>query len=298
MQKSKCSSVTTQTLFRYVAIVVAIAMTVIVPGCRGDDQASGSSSSQSRTTREKIVLTGSSTLAPLMEKIGRRFESLHPHVRVDVQTGGSSRGISDTLNGVATLGMASRELTSTESDGLVTHSIGMDGICMVVHRTNKLTNLSTEQIRSIYRGQVDDWKALGGEAGQLIVINKAEGRGTLDVFLSRMSLKVTEIKADLIAGDNQQVIKSIDSNPLAIGYVSLGAADYAVQTGGNLKIVSLDGIAPTIENIRDGHFKMARPLLLISKGEAAEMPSRLIAFAQSNEVSDLLKEQYFVPSKQ
>ena len=277
--------------------VVAICASMVVlgifvqTGCNSDSLAGSSANS---ATRQKLVLTGSSTVAPLMEKVGRRFESLHENVRVDVQTGGSSRGISDAKNGVATLGMSSRELKPAEQDGLIAHPIAMDGICMIVHRDNPLADLSTEQIQQIYRGQIDDWNSIGGGQGKIIVINKAEGRGTLEVFLNRMGLEITEIKADLVAGDNQQVIKSINSNPMAIGYASVGAADYEVQNNGLVKILKLDGVAPSIDNIRDGSFKMTRPLLLISKGTPEGLAAELIKFARSADVSDLLKEEYFV----
>ena len=269
-----------------------IALGILVQsGCNSDSLAG---SWTSNTTRQKLVLTGSSTVAPLMEKVGRRFESLHDNVRVDIQTGGSSRGIGDAKNGVASLGMSSRELKPAEQDGLIAHPIAMDGICMIVHRDNPLADLTTDQIQQIYRGQIDDWSSIGGGQGEIIVINKAEGRGTLEVFLNRMDLDITEIKADLVAGDNQQVIKSINSNPMAIGYASVGAADYEVQNNGQVKILKLDGVAPSIDNIRDGSFKMTRPLLLISKGEPEGLAAELIKFARSAEVSDLLKEEYFV----
>ncbi len=250
----------------------------------------------SQPTRRKLVLTGSSTVAPVMHEIARRFETLHPEYRIDVQTGGSSRGIGDAKNGIADIGMASRDLKSSEKSGLVANRIAMDGICLIAHRSNPVMSLDTEQVRSIYRGGAKNWKALGGPDARIVVINKAEGRGTLEVFLKHFSLAIENIEADLIAGDNQQVIKSIQSNPHAIGYVSVGAADYEVKNGGQIKIIQSDGVSPTMNSIRSGQFPITRPLLLITKGQPQEDAARLIQFAQSDEVHDLIKAQYFVPS--
>ena len=128
------------------------------------------------------------------------------------------------------------------------------------------------------------------------MINKSEGRGTLEVFLNSFALAIENVEADLIAGDNQQVIKSIQSNPNAIGYVSVGVADYEVKNGGQIKMIQSDGVAPTMEAIRSGTFPITRPLLLITKGKPAEAAAELIRFAQSDEVHDLIEAQYFVPS--
>jgi len=247
-------------------------------------------------TRQKLVLTGSSTVAPVMHEIARRFEKQNPEFRIDVQTGGSSRGIGDAKNGVADIGMASRDLKTSEQSGLVAHRIAMDGICLIAHKSNPITSLDGDQVRSIYQNETKNWKSLDGSDSKIVVINKAEGRGTLEVFLKHFSLAIEDVKADLIAGDNQQVIKSIQSNPSALGYVSVGAADYEVKHGGKIKMIQANGVAPTMDAIQSGDFPITRPLLLITKGEPSAAAAQLIKFAQSDAVHDLIEAQYFVPS--
>lgn len=248
------------------------------------------------TTRKKLVLTGSSTVAPVMHEIAARFEKQNPGYRIDVQTGGSSRGIGDAKNEVADIGMASRDLKTTEQSGLRAHQIAVDGICLIVHHSNPVQSLSSDQVRAIYRGEITNWKQIGGDDAKIVVINKAEGRGTLEVFLKHFALAVENVRADLIAGDNQQVIKSIQSNPGAVGYVSVGAADYEVKHQGKIKMLAADGVDPAMDAIRSGEFPITRPLLLITKGEPSADASALIRFAQSDEVHDLIEAQYFVPS--
>jgi phosphate transport system substrate-binding protein len=288
------------------ALVVLSAATVLmsIGGCsEGTGIGISGSGSVVRTDagrlnkdRIKLVLTGSSTVAPVMHEIASRFEKQNPTYRIDVQTGGSSRGIGDAKNGVADIGMASRKLKSNEQSGLTAHPIAVDGICLIVHQNNPIGSLTDQQVKAIYRGEITNWKQLGGEDARIVVINKAEGRGTLEVFLKHFSLEIENVKADLIAGDNQQVIKSIQSNPGAVGYVSVGAADYEVKHAGKIKLVQADGVNPTMDAIRSGDFPITRPLLLITKGQPSADASALIRFAQSDAVHDLIEAQYFVPS--
>ena len=282
-------------------LLLATAVLGLTSGCSEGTGTAGSNVSRanadgSTSSRKKLVLTGSSTVAPVMHEIARRFESQNPEYRIDVQTGGSSRGIGDAKNGVADIGMASRELKPAETSGLVANQIAIDGICLIANKSNPVQTLTADQVRAIYRGDTENWKAIGGSNAPIVVINKSEGRGTLEVFLKSFALNIEDVKADLIAGDNQQVIKTIQSNPNAIGYVSVGAADYEVKNGGNIKMIQADGVAPTMEAIRSGTFPITRPLLLITKGEPAEAAAELIRFAQSDAVHDLIEAQYFVPS--
>ena len=126
-------------------------------------------------SQEKLVISGSSTMAPLIAEIGKRFENLHPGTRVDVQTGGSSRGIADTVNGLADIGMVSRALKPQEH-ALHRTAIAHDGITMILHKDNPVNELSNDQIRSIYSGVITNWKTVGGPDAPITVVNKAEGR--------------------------------------------------------------------------------------------------------------------------
>ncbi|MBG0808035.1 phosphate ABC transporter substrate-binding protein [Methylosinus sp. H3A] len=179
-----------------------------------------------RAAESKITLSGSSTVAPLAAEIGRRFEENNPGVRVDVQSGGSSRGVADARSGLADIGMASRATNPDESD-LQFFTIARDGIGVIVHKSNSVRSLTDEQIAGIYVGKIADWSAVGGKPGRITVVNKAEGRSTLELFLQYFKLKNSDIKAQVVIGDNQQGIKTVAGNPKAIGYVSIGSAERA-----------------------------------------------------------------------
>ncbi len=242
----------------------------------------------------KLVLTGSSTVAPLATEIGKRFESENPEVRVDVQTGGSSRGIADTRQDVADIGMVSRNLKEAEKD-LQAFAIARDGIGVILHQDNAVESLSDQQLVDIYTGKLENWQAVGGTNTPITVVNKAEGRSTLELFLEYFNLNNRDIQADVIIGDNQQGIKTVAGNPDAIGYVSIGTAEYTMENGTPIKLLPVGGIAATTENVQNGIFPLSRTLNLVTKTQPQGLDQTFIKFAQSKQVEDIVKEQNFVP---
>lgn len=243
---------------------------------------------------EKLVLTGSSTVAPLAAEIAKRFESLHPDVRVDVQTGGSSRGVNDVRAQLSDIGMASRSLKPSESE-LLHFTIAMDGISIIVNTANPITSLDKQQIIDIYQGKIVNWQQLGGNDASIIVVNKAEGHSTLELFLHYFGLKITEVKPHVIIGDNQQGIKTVAGNPNAIGYVSVGSAEYEAGHQVAIKLLPLEGVVASVENVRNLTFPLSRPLNLITREQPTGTIKAFIDFAGSEQVTDLINAQYFVP---
>ena len=245
-------------------------------------------------TSQRLVLTGSSTVAPLVGEIARRFELRNSGVRIDVQTGGSSRGINDTRNGTAAIGMVSRALKSNEQD-LHAFAIALDGISLIVHANNSVATLSQQQIVDIYTGKITNWKAVGGQDARITVVNKAEGRSTLELFLSYLQLRNSQIKPHIIIGDNPQGIKTVAGNPHAIGYVSIGAAAYEAERDVPIRLLPLNGMDASVTNVRSGDFPLSRQLNLITRAPPSGLSQRFIEFARSEQVHDLVEAQYFVP---
>lgn len=242
----------------------------------------------------KIVLTGSSTVAPLATEIGKQFEQNNPGVRVDVQSGGSSRGIADARSGVADFGMISRSLDPDEAD-LKAFLIALDGIAMIVHESNPISELSKDQIEQIYQGDVDNWQAVGGEAQPITVVNKAEGRSTLELFLKYLDLEAADIKADVVIGDNEQGIKTVAGNESAVGYVSIGSAENSIEQGVPIKLVKIDGIEASTATVKEGKFPISRELNLVTLNEPTAEVGAFMDFAQSPEAYEIIERQYFVP---
>lgn len=257
----------------------------------------GLASSQITTTDQlsgKLVITGSSTLAPLIAEIGKRFERLHSKVRIDVQTGGSSRGIADARQGLADIGMVSRAMKDDEKD-LHAFPIARDGIGIILHRGNPVRTLTDEQIIAIYTGTITNWKTVGGTDATITVVNKAEGRSTLELFLHHFKIKNVEVKAQVVIGDNEQGIKTVAGNRNAIGYVSIGTAEYDESQGVPIKLLPVGEVAASTETVRNGTFPLSRPLHIITRTPPAGLAKAFIDFAQSKTVHDIIKQQYFVP---
>lgn len=243
---------------------------------------------------KKLVLTGASTIAPLAAEIGKRFEKLNPGTQVDVQSGGSSRGVNDTRVALADIGMVSRELKPDEQD-LKSFTIAYDGIAMIVHKSNPAGALSREQIIGIFTGRITNWKDVGGQDRRITVVNKAEGRSTLELFLHYFGLTNSQIKAQVVVGDNEQDIKTVVGNPGAIAYVSIGSAELDAELGLPLKLLPMDGVAATTINVKNRSFPLTRVLNLVTKAQPVGLSKQFIDFARSEAVYDLVKDQYFVP---
>lgn len=245
----------------------------------------------------RLTLTGSSTIAPLANEIGKRFAALHPGVQVDVQSGGSGRGISEARSGLNDIGLCSRALHTDERD-LRAFPIARDGVCVILHRTNPVTALSDAQVAAIYRGQTSNWRDVGGSNAPITVVNKAEGRSTLELFCQFYRLTSTDIRAHVVIGDNEQGIKTVAGNPNAIGYVSIGTAEYDAGKGVPIKLLPVGGVAAAIATVRDGSFPLARPLNLLTRQEPTGLVREFLDFARSERVHDLIREQCFVPLPQ
>lgn len=241
-----------------------------------------------------ITATGSSTVAPLMAEIGKSFEKANPHVRVDVQSGGTSRGIADVRQGSARIGMVSRAMHPSEAD-LQAALLARDGVGMVVHKSNPVRMLTRDQVIAIYTGKVKNWKEVGGPNLPITVISKADGRSTLEVFAQYFGLSSRTIKAQVIIGDNAQEIRTITSNKGAIGYVSIGSAEYEAKAGAPIKLVQLDKFVPSTATVAAGQYPMARDLNLVYRKPLSKDEAALIAFATSPAAKKDIEAQFFIP---
>ncbi|MFN3150174.1 extracellular solute-binding protein [Bremerella sp.] len=280
-------------MIRIHVLILAATLCLPLAGCAGTSTANPQEGNRDAIDG-RLSLTGSSTVAPLVTEIAKRFEQLHPGVRIDVQTGGSGKGIADARLGTADIGMASRALKADEAD-LVPHRIAADGVGLIVHADNPVDELTQEQILSIYTGKIGNWKEVGGDDRQITVVHKAEGRATLEVFLQHFAIENLAVKADVIVGENQHAIKTVSTTQGAVGYVSIGTAEADIEAGIPIRLLPLDGVAASTANVASGTFPMSRPLNLVTSSAPSPLAKRFIEYCQSPEVHDLVKSQYFVP---
>ncbi len=257
---------------RRVLWLVIVSFSVLgVAGCNND---SSPSNIEGRLSG-RLTLTGSSTVAPLAAELAKRFEQLHTDVRIDVQSGGSGKGIADARAGVADIGMASRALKEGESD-LTAHQIAADGVCLIVHASNSMTEVSDRQVIAIYTDKVNNWSEVGGSDVPISVVHKAEGRATLEVFLKHFAIDNPNVKADVVVGDNEHGVKTVAGAVGAIGYVSIGTAEADAKAGVPIKLLPVGGVAATTENVASGTFPMSRPLNFVTGDSPARWRQRLL----------------------
>jgi phosphate transport system substrate-binding protein len=242
-----------------------------------------------------VMVTGSSTIAPILQDAATRYEAAHPGIRIEVQSGGSSRGITDTIAGIADLGMVSRALKDDEATNLTPHLLARDGVCVIVHRDNPVNELDRNQLVDIYTKKVTRWKELGGPDAAIIVANKADGRSTLEVFTHFLGLDPAEVKADLIVGENLHVIHSVVGNANTIGYVSIGTALSEQAAGTPIKLLVTGGVAPTMVAVKDGSFPITRPLHVVTAGDPSPEARAFLDYLMSGEIHDLIAKHFFVP---
>jgi phosphate transport system substrate-binding protein len=267
-----------------------LALVLVLLGACSDG---GTARAQERRT---LVLTGSSTMAPLLAEIAQRFEREHPGVRVDVQTGGSSRGILDAREGRADIGMSSRPLAGEEGAGMASHVVAWDGVAFVVHADNPVRALGDGELRGILTGAIGDWREVGGPEAEIVVVNRADGRSELELVTDYLGIEALEVEADAIAGENQQVVKTVVANRRAISYLSIGTSEHEIARGTALALLSLGGVEASSAAVRRGEFPLARPLLLVTTAEASGLAMAFIDYARSGAVRELIEAYSFVPA--
>tara|TARA_Y100000780_G_scaffold231414_1_gene256755 strand:- start:54306 stop:55187 length:882 start_codon:yes stop_codon:yes gene_type:complete len=243
---------------------------------------------------EKLVLTGSSTIAPVLSDIAKSFEKKNSNFRIDVQTGGSSRGVNDARKKLNDIGMVSRKLKDSEKD-LSVYTIAKDGIALITHSENSISSLTETQVKQIYRGRIKNWKEVGGQDAAIVVVNKAEGRSTLELFLKFFKLKNSEINASVVIGDNEQGIKAVARNPNAIAYVSIGTAEFNQSVGTPIRLLDFKGVKASVKNVENGSYPISRELNLVTKDKPNSTAKLFIDYVLSKDASSIIREHYFVP---
>ena len=205
-----------------------------------------------------IEVGGSTSVSPLMEMFAENYQHAKPHIKVNINGTGSGDGINNA-GALYQIGMSSRELTPSEQGkGLKETVIAIDGIAVIVNKSNQINNLSVDQIRDIYTGAITDWSQVGGAAGRIAVISREEGSGTRGAFE-----EIVKFQGKLLSGANESTstgaIKAgIAQNPNAIGYISLGSLDDTI------KAISVDGVTPVTANVTSGSYKIARPFIVLA----------------------------------
>jgi phosphate transport system substrate-binding protein len=279
---------------RRVSIFCVVVGILFLPVHRDETQAAEQPIVISSHLGNRLLLTGSSTMCPLIAEVGRRFQELHHDVHVEVQCGGSERGIRDIREGKSDIGMASRPLHASEQD-LYSFPMARDGVSVIESKKNPVEALSNAQVAAIFTGKIRNWKEVGGRNAPISVVLREKQKSSTELFMRYYQLKETDIRGRVIAGDNPVTIRAVASNRNSIGYVSSGQSERVAASGVPIKILPVNNVMPTRRNIITGNYPISRPLSLVTKGIPSGLVKKFIDFSLSSSVVDLIVKFDFVP---
>jgi phosphate transport system substrate-binding protein len=238
-----------------------------------------------------VSLAGSTSVAPFAEMLAQGYQKKYPDRSVEVQGGGSSLGLSSAASGLADIGMCSRALSPEEAKQFNEIMIARDGLAVVVHPTNPVTDLSADQIRKLFTGQISNWQEVGGPDLAVRVITREEGSGTRESF-SNLVMKGDKISIKaLVQESNGTVKKLVQTDAQAVGYMSLGL----VLMGKEVKPVNIDGVTGSVANVLGGTYRFSRPFLFLTKGKPSPAAQQFIDYVLSPEGQKILADEGLIP---
>lgn len=242
----------------------------------------------------KTVSTdGSTSMEKVIGALGESFMANNEGVNFTYNPTGSGSGITAVSEGRCDIGLSSRALKDEEkASGLVETVLAYDGIAIIVNNDNPVTNISLEDLTKVYTGEITNWKDLGGNDGEIVLIGREAGSGTRDGFETITDTKDNcKYRQELTStGD---VITTVSTNPDAIGYASLASVK------DNVKALTVDGVTATEATIKDGSYPIQRPFVLVTKSGAAlsETAQSFFDFVTSADVSEIITAAGCVPVK-
>ena len=255
---------------KIVSILLALVMLV---GAGMSALAEGSVSTDGSTSMQKVI-----------GALGEYFTNENPDVNFTYNPTGSGSGITAVLEGRCDIGLSSRALKDEEkAEGLVETVLAYDGIAIIVNPDNPLTDIDLETLAKIYKGEITNWKDVGGSDEEIVVIGREAGSGTRDGFESITDTKDACVYRQELTSTGD-VITAVSQNPAAIGYASLASVKDTV------KALSVGGVVPTEETVKDGTYPVQRPFVLVTKEgvELSETAQKFFDFATSVEAADII----------
>ncbi len=269
-------------------LVALIAGTTVFGGCVGTQNSTNPSI-------ERITVTGSTTVLPLVEKAKEAFDVQHPDTDIQISGGGSSVGIKAVGEGTADIGMSSRDIQSSEQaayPNLIKHEIAFDAILLIVNPANSIDHLTLAQIRGIYNGTYTNWNQVGGADQPIVVVGRDSASGTREYFSEVVMMKENFTLKQEEFNSNGGIQQKIMQTPGAIGYVGLAFTD-------GVKAVKLEVngvlVEPTADNVLDGNYPISRPLYLFTRGQPTGLAKNFIDFILSPDGQKVVEEAGFVP---
>lgn len=243
-------------------------------------------------TKQSVATDGSTSMSKVIGALSETFQK-DTGIEVTYNATGSGAGIEAVEAGRCDIGLSSRKLKDEEkAKGLEETVLALDGIAIIVNPQNNITDLSVENVSKIYTGEITNWKEIGGEDAEIVIIGREAGSGTKDGFESITDTKdKCKYRQELTStGD---VITTVAGNPNAIGYASLASVKETV------KAVSIDGVKPSEETIKDGSYVVQRPFVLVTKKDVklSESAKLFFDYVTSKDANEIISNAGAVPVK-
>ena len=248
--------------------------------------------------KQALQIEGSTTVGPIADAFAEAFKGNYPNLEITVKKTGSGDGAAALVDGRCDIAIMSRFMKEKEfkkavENGIfpVAHVVAMDGVCVVVHPSNPITQLSTSQIRDIYKGKITNWKEVGGTDLPIVAISRDTSSGTYETFHGLVMNKEEMGSKVEYVNSNPQAHARVKTTAGAIGYVGIGFLD------ANVKALKVDGVVPSRQTIATGQYPVARPLFMFTNGypKLGSMPYKFCTFYLTETGQEIIEAKGFIP---
>ena len=283
----------------FLSICGAAAAAAALTACGGAASSAAASSATVSSTAESaasgaalsgnVATGGSTSMKNVIAALTEGFAEIEPDVTVSYDPTGSGAGITGATDKTLDIGLSSRALKADET-GVTGTTVALDGIAIIVNKSSKVEDLTVDQLKQMFTGEITNWSEVGGDDGEIVLVGREAGSGTRDGFESIVDVKDSCKYAQELTATGA-VISAVEANPLAIGYASLSAV------GDTVKAVTVGGVACTEETVLDGSYAIQRPFVLVTKTDAplSTAAQAFFDYATSTAANDLIKAAGAVP---
>lgn len=284
----------------FLTVCGAVAAAAALTACGGSassaaasstSTAAGSTASSAAAALSGNVATGGSTsMKNVIAALTEGFAEVEPGVTVSYDPTGSGAGITGATDKTLDIGLSSRALKDDEKADVDGTTIALDGIAIIVNNASKVEDLTVDQLKQMFTGEITNWSEVGGDDGEIVLIGREAGSGTRDGFESIVDVKDSCKYAQELTATGA-VISAVEANPLAIGYASLSAV------GDTVKMVTVGGVECSEETVKDGSYEVQRPFVFVTNKSVtlSEQAQAFFDFATSADAADLIRTAGAVP---
>ena len=251
---------------------------------------STAASTASGSLSGNVATGGSTSMKNVIAALTEGFAEVEPGVTVSYDPTGSGAGITGATDKTLDIGLSSRGLKDEEKNDVDGTVIALDGIAIIVNKASKVEDLTVDQLKQMFTGEITNWADVGGDDGEIVLIGREAGSGTRDGFESIVDVKDSCKYAQELTATGA-VISAVEANPLAIGYASLSAV------GDTVKMVTVGGVECSEETVKDGSYEVQRPFVFVTNKSVtlSEQAQAFFDFATSTDAADLIRTAGAVP---